>query len=142
MKKRMFAESPEENIDISPLMDVVFILLIFFMVTTTFNKDLELGIERPEARSATVVTEETVRVTVTGDGRVGLDGHEMPLWSLSMSVQKTLATRTRKSVIVVADKSVQADLLVQIVDACRLAGARQVGVATSSSGGTQVQGAL
>ncbi len=138
MKWKSPAAESEENLDISPLIDVVFILLIFFMVTTTFQKDLQLEIQRPEASSSEPAEAKTTRVQIEADGGVFLNGESVPLWSLTNTVKKALGGHTKKSVLVVSDKMVPAETLVRVVDACRLAGADQVGVATdpaASAGG-------
>ena len=74
--------SEEKDIDISPLIDVVFILLIFFMVSTTFVKDAQLDIERPSARSAESTPTEAVRVNVDRSGSVYLGELPVRLWVL------------------------------------------------------------
>lgn len=136
MFRNQVHEHEDETIDISPLIDVVFILLIFFMVTTTFQKDREVEINRPEAKSSVSVESDTTRVQIDAQGRVYFNGKETRLWSLSQSVKRLMTARSDKSVLVVADKQVSAELLVKVVDACRLGGAQQVGVATKGQGET------
>lgn len=136
MFRNQMHEPDDETIDISPLIDVVFILLIFFMVTTTFQKDREVEINRPEAKSSVSVEGETTRVVIDSQGRIFFEGKETRLWSLSQLVKRFISEQSEKSVLVVADKEVSAETLVQVVDACRLGGARQVGVATRGQGET------
>ena len=77
-RRRNRAEEPEKDIDISPLIDVVFILLIFFMVSTTFVKDAKLDLERPSAQSAVPASTESVRVSIDRNGTVFAGGGVCP----------------------------------------------------------------
>lgn len=130
MKWRQDADQTEAQIDLSPLIDVVFILLIFFMVTTTFAKDLQLELERPQASSSAPVDDSTLRVQIDASGKIYLDGEEVRPWVLTSQVSEKLKQKTQKNVLVVADRSTPAQNLVEVVDSCRLGGAEHVGVAT------------
>jgi biopolymer transport protein ExbD len=130
MKWRRESEQAEALIDLSPLIDIVFILLIFFMVTTTFAKDLQMDIERPQASSGVPVEESTLRVQIDASGLVFVDGEQVRPWNLSESVRNQLRNRAQKTVLVVSDRSTPAQALIDVVDGCRLGGATHVGVAT------------
>ena len=79
--------SAEAGIDISPLIDVVFILLIFFMVTATFAKELKLDLERPDARAATVAGPEILRVSVDRGGQLFVGPEPVAEWLLEAGAQ-------------------------------------------------------
>lgn len=119
-------------IDISPLIDMVFILLIFFMVSTTFIKDAVVGIERPAASSATPSSQKSVRVSIEQSGAIYLGEDPVKPWALQGRVAEALDVAGDKRVLVVSDRRVAAERLVEVVDQCRLAGASEVGVATSN----------
>ena len=74
--------STEQEINISPLIDIVFILLIFFMVSATFVKDYDLDINRPKASSATTSSSKAIRVHIDSGGDVFIDGQ--PVRTLSL----------------------------------------------------------
>ena len=87
-RRRNRAEEPEKDIDISPLIDVVFILLIFFMVSTTFVKDAKLDLERPSAQSAVPASTESVRVSIDRNGTVFADEVPVRPWMLQGQVRE------------------------------------------------------
>lgn len=120
----------QHGIDISPLIDMVFILLIFFMVSTTFVKDMDLDINRPKASSATVSSTKAVRLYIANDGSTYMDGQPIRTWMIQSRVKEVLQNTTSESVLVVADGGVPATKLIEVVDQARLAGAQDVGVAT------------
>lgn len=130
--KRYQQEPEVQGIDISPLIDVVFILLIFFMVTTTFVKDLKLEIDRPTASSSNRAESDVVRVLIDENGDIYVDSQQIKLWALQNKVRDLLAESTEKSVLVITDESVPVSTLVGVVDECRLSGAAEVAVATES----------
>jgi len=124
-------ETQEEGqIDISPLIDMVFILLIFFMVTTTFVKDMKLELDRPSAASAASASTKATRVFIDKHGDVYVDNQPVRIYSLQSKLRDMLRVSTDKSVLVVTDESVAAKLVLEVIDQCKLSGATNVGVAT------------
>lgn len=134
MRYREKADSIQD-INISPLIDMVFILLIFFMVSTTFVKDLKLDLERPAAASATTASTKAIRLYIDNQGDIYLDGELVRVWVIQSRLRDLLAGSTGKSVLVVTDDRVPAGRLVEVVDQARLAGATDVGVATVEEAG-------
>lgn len=128
-------ETKVDDIDISPLIDMVFILLIFFMVSSTFTKDMQLELNRPGASSASKSSSKVIRVYIDKFSDVYLDGQPIKVWALQGKMRDLLRTSTEKSVLVVTDMGVTADKLVEVVDQCRLSGAKDVGVATEREAG-------
>ena len=118
------------DVDISPLIDVVFILLIFFMVSTTFVRDMKLDLERPGAKSAHAAPGKALRVHVDRHEDIYLDGEPVRAWMLQTRVRELLRSGLSSSVLVITDRTVPAERLIEVVDQCRLAGADDVGVAT------------
>ncbi|MFT6121586.1 MAG: biopolymer transport protein ExbD [Oleiphilaceae bacterium] len=124
-------ETQEEGqIDVSPLIDMVFILLIFFMVTTTFVKDMKLDLDRPSASSAASASTKAVRVFIDKLGDVYVDNQPVRIYSLQSKLRDMLRVSTDKSVLVVTDENVAAKLLLEVIDQSKLSGATDVGVAT------------
>jgi biopolymer transport protein ExbD len=124
-----------ESIDISPLIDMVFILLIFFMVSTTFIKDMDLDIDRPTAKSADQASTEAIRVYIDSSGDTYLDGDPIQAWMIQSRLRDLLRASTSNAVLVVTDDSVPSGRLVEVVDQARLAGG-EVGVATKEEAGS------
>jgi len=132
----MSREAPEEDgIDISPLIDVVFILLIFFMVSTTFVKDAQLELQRPSAQSAEAADSKSVRVSIDRQGAIYLGEESIRLWMLQSRVREDLRSSSQSTVLIIADRSTPTELLIDVVDQCRLAGAKDVGVITDKENG-------
>ncbi len=132
-----YRESKEtvQDLNISPLIDMVFILLIFFMVSTTFVKDMKLELERPSASSATTASTKAIRLYIDNSGEVYMDGESIRTWVIQSRLRDLLKTKTQKSVLVVTDENVPSGKLVEVVDQARLAGASDVGVATEKEVG-------
>ena len=123
-------ENEQANIDISPLIDMVFILLIFFMVSTTFVKDMAVNVNRPGAASATQANDKSIRVYVDQLDNVFINGEQVNTWIIQSRIREALKESGETSILVVTDKTVSAEKLIEVVDQCRLGGAKDIGVAT------------
>lgn len=135
MRRLRHPEPTEASLDISPLIDVVFLLLIFFMVTTSFTRDMKLDLERPSARAAVKADSRALRVYIDAQERVYIDEMPVKSWMIESRVREQLAGQAAPSVLVVTDQGVPAQTLVQVIDSCRLAGAGSVGVMTRQEEG-------
>ncbi len=133
--KRLRRKSVSSDIDISPLIDMVFILLIFFMVSTTFVKDAKVELKRPSASSASSASTKSLRVAIDRQGALYLDGDPVKVWILQSKLRDSFRGGADKTVLVVADRRVAIERLVEVVDQCRLAGAADVAVATDKEWG-------
>ncbi len=118
------------NVDVSPLIDMVFILLIFFMVTTTFVKDMKLDLNRPSASSASKASSKVIRVYIDNVVDVYIDNQPVKIWAIQSKLRDMLRTSTEKSVLVVSDSTIPVEKLIDVVDECRMSGAKDVAVAT------------
>ncbi len=128
-------ENTNQEINISPLIDMVFILLIFFMVSATFVKDMDLEIQRPKASSASPASTKAIRVYIDSRGNTFLDGQAVRTWAIQSRLRDLLRLTTSPSVLIVTDEKVPASKLIEVVDQCRLAGAQDVGVVTEPEAG-------
>ncbi len=125
----------EATIDMAPLIDIVFILLIFFMVTTTFVKDMKLELERPKASSSTAASSKAIRLFIDRHGDTYMDGEPVRLWLIQSKLRDLLSTSASKVILVVTDEGVPAGKLIEVIDQARLSGAESVGVATKKEAG-------
>lgn len=131
---RSFADNEEESgIDISPLIDCVFILLIFFIVTTTFVEESGVTLDRPQAASASRLEKNSILIAVTADGNVVYGGREIGIAGVQPLV-KRMIQQEDMPVIVQADQEVKTGLFVRVIDEIKLAGATKVSVATRKQG--------
>jgi biopolymer transport protein ExbD len=134
MRRRQRTEQKSE-IDMSPLIDMVFILLIFFVVSSTFTKDMKIDIERPGAASAQSASTKAIRIYLESNGNITIDGNKVRPWMVQSRVREFLDATGEASVLIVTDRGVAADKLIEVVDQARLAGATDVGVATEKEAG-------
>ena len=118
------------DIDLSPLIDMTFILLIFFMVSTTFAKDAVVDLQRPGAASAEPPKGKVLRVEIDKSGQIHLDGNPVKLWTLQSRARDAFRSGASKNVLLISDQRLSVEKLVEVVDQLRLAGATDVAVAT------------
>ena len=130
MLRRRENKSQETAVDLTPMIDMTFILLIFFMVSTTFVKDMKVDINRPGAQSQAVASTKAVRLYIDRQGETYLEGEPIRTWVIQSRVRDLIKGMTQKSVLVVTDENVPSQKLIEVVDQARLAGADDVGVAT------------
>ena len=109
------------SLDISPLLDVVFLLLIFFLVTTRFMPDASMDLELPESTTATQSEVAATVVTVGEDGGVQIDGDSVSMQELERTIA-ALLPEEREKITVRADARVDYGVIVRIIDALRNAG--------------------
>ena len=117
----------ETAIDISPLIDCVFILLIFFIVTTVFVEETGVEVDKPEAASASQLEKTSILIAITAEGQVVYGGREIGLNGVYSTV-KRLIQKEDVPVIIQADQKADAGLLVKVVGEAKLAGATAVEV--------------
>jgi biopolymer transport protein ExbD len=122
-------------VDLTPMIDMTFILLIFFMVSTTFVKDMKIDLTRPGAQSQVTASTKALRLYIDRMGETYLDGEPIRPWVIQSRVRDQLRGMTQKSVLVVTDANVPSQKLIEVIDAARLAGAEDVGVATVAEAG-------
>ena len=135
MLRRRIRATANEQVDLTPMIDMTFILLIFFMVSTTFVKDMKIDIDRPGAQTQTVGSTKAIRLYIDKQGETYLEGEPIRSWVIQSRVRDLLKGMTQKSVLIVTDAAVPSQKLIDVVDAARLAGAEDVGVATVAEAG-------
>ncbi|NQD36322.1 biopolymer transporter ExbD [Permianibacter sp. IMCC34836] len=131
MRKKHGGAAEDAEIDMTPMLDIVFIMLIFFIVTTSFVKEAGMDIQRPSGKSAsTTKAKANVLITINSAGQVVVDEREVDIRAIRAHVEKTLAESPDASVIVQAHKDSDTDILISVVDAAREAGVEKVSVGT------------
>lgn len=115
------------SIDVSPLMDCVFILLIFFIVTTTFVDESGVEVDKPQAAASMRTDKSSIMLTLSDKGSVFYDKREIGVGGVRNLVARMLA-KEMQPVIIQAAESVPAGILVRVIDESRLAGAKKVSV--------------
>ena len=118
-------------INLTPLIDMVFILLIFFAVNSTFVKFPGVDVEQPVAKTATVQQASTVLIAVTATGEVWVDKKKVDVRRLRGVVEQMLVESPDASVVVLSDEDSRTGIVVEVIDQARLAGAGKVALAAA-----------
>jgi biopolymer transport protein ExbD len=122
-------ETHSQEIDLAPLIDVVFILLIFFIVTTVFVRETGVEVDKPTAVSSSNMQKSVLLIAITSTREVVYGGTNIGV----KGVRTTLAQAMKsdpKPLVIQADKSVPTELLVEVIDQAKLAGIASVSIAT------------
>jgi len=122
----------EPTIDLGPMLDCVFILLIFFIVTTTFVDETGVEVDKPQAASSVQLEKTSIMLAITKKGEVVYGGREIGVNGVQTLVKRMIA-KEQVPVIIQADKEAPAGLLVRVLDESKLAGATKVSVASAKN---------
>ncbi|WP_291327544.1 biopolymer transporter ExbD [Desulfovibrio sp. UCD-KL4C] len=125
--------SGKSEINMTPLIDMVFILLIFFIVTTSFVRESGVEVQRPSAQSAETKEKANVILGITADGQIFIEGRPLDIRSIRAYMERFLAEMPEGSVVIVADKNSVTGIAVQVLDQCRLAGVKNISLAARKS---------
>ena len=122
-------DSKNQEIDLAPLLDVVFILLIFFIVTTVFVKETGVEVDKPRAVSSQQLQKSVLMLAITDAGQVMYAGTNIGVAGVRATLMQASRTKARPLVIQ-ADKRVPTELLVKVIDQAKLAGVENISLAT------------
>jgi biopolymer transport protein ExbD len=126
---RESAEDKSGEINISPLIDIVFILLIFFIVTTVFVEETGVDIDKPRAASQKDLEKNSILLGITPDGKVYYGGREIGVGEVRPVVSR-LIRQQEQPVIIQADRMTPTEITIAVLDEAKLAGAAKVFVST------------
>ena len=131
-RRRIFANGSKQtdDINISPLIDMVFILLIFFIVTTVFVEETGVEVTKPQAASASQLEKNSILIAITANGNVVYGGRDVGVNGVRAVVRRLIQEDAKMPVIIQADESVPTRLLVRVIDEAKLAGAQSVNIST------------
>lgn len=118
------------DVNMAPLIDMVFLLLIFFIVTTSFVQETGVEIRRPSALTAETLERNAIAIALGAGGEIFHDGRRIHLNGVRGLVAQLLR-QGPAPVVILADESARSGLLIELVDECRLGGAAQVSVAAA-----------
>jgi biopolymer transport protein ExbD len=119
------------ELNIAPLIDMVFILLIFFLVTTSFVKETGVDINRPAASTAVSRSKASILVGITENNQIFMDRREIDIRAVRANVERAMAENPEASVVIVADRESTTGVVISVMDHCKLAGAENVAIAAS-----------
>ncbi len=133
IRQSLRANTETTDINMTPLIDMVFILLIFFMVTTSFVKETGIDVQRPAASTATLKEKGNIFIGISSDGYIFLERKQIDIRSVRAHIERCIADDPESGIIIVADKISHTGIVIQVMDQCRLAGAKNVSIAASKS---------
>jgi len=123
MRRRKFgggaAAEDEGAIDLTPMLDVVFIMLIFFIVTATFIKEAGVEVNRPDANTADQKDNTTVLVAINADNSIWIDKRRVDIRSVRANIERLHAESPEGGVVIQADKLASVKTFTSVLDAAR-----------------------
>jgi len=129
MRRRRARQEEESEVNLTPMLDVVFIMLIFFIVTASFVKEAGIDISRPPAATAERKERGNILIAITNNDQIWIDRRQVDPRALRANIERLHAENPQGSVIIQADIESKNGLLVQVMDAARLAGVNNVSLA-------------
>jgi biopolymer transport protein ExbD len=130
MRRRRNRQVDESNVDLTPMLDVVFIMLIFFIVTASFVKESAIDISRPPAGKSEKQEKGNILVQITNANQVWIDRRPVDPGALRANIERMKAENPDGSVVIQAELGSKNGLLVKVMDAARLAGVKSVSLAS------------
>ncbi len=122
-------EEEESNIDITPMLDVVFIMLIFFIVTATFVKESGIDVNRPDAATAVKKDKANILIAINSANEIWMDRRQVDIRSVRANIERMYAENPQGSVVIQADQESNTKALISVMDAARSAGVYNVAIA-------------
>jgi len=129
-RRRSQGMADEAEVDLTPMLDVVFIMLIFFIVTASFIKEVGLDLNRPEGGSTkTMVDNENIFIQISNDGLIFVDRRIVDIRAVRPNIERLRAERPNGKVVIAPGEASFNGLLVEVMDQARLAGADEISLA-------------
>ena len=132
MRKRRLQEVEDEiDLNITPMLDIVFIILIFFVVSTSFVKESGVDVSRPSASTTERKQRGNIMVGITADNAVWIDKRQVDIRAVRANIERLHAENPEGAIVIQADRDARTGVLVQVIDQSRLAGVSDVSIAAS-----------
>ena len=132
---RRHAQTEEADINITPMLDIVFIMLIFFIVTTSFTKETGATIIKPQAEQAVALQNGTILIGVRPNDDIWMAKRQVELREVRQMVERAKAENPEGSVVIIADKGSRIGTVTQVMDQVRLAGVEGISISAEQPGG-------
>ena len=126
-------QDEKEEIDMTPMLDVVFILLIFFIVTASFVKEAGIDVNRPEAATAVKKERANILVAISDKGDICINKRKVDIRSVQANIERLKAENPQGTVVIQADKKSTTDTLIKVMDSARAAGVYDVSIAAQEA---------
>lgn len=131
MRRRIRKEIDEQTVDLTPMLDVVFIMLIFFIVTTSFVRETGIDVNRPSAATAEKKSKGNILIAIRPNGEIWLDKRQIDIRAVRANIQRLKSKFPQSSVIIQSDKDSRTGTLVRVMDQIRLAGVKNISIAAT-----------
>ena len=125
-------EEEESEINMTPMLDVVFIMLIFFIVTASFVKESGIDVNRPEAATAVVKEKANILIAISANNEIWIDRRRVDPRAVRANIERLHAENPQGMVVIQADKQAITETLIQVMDASRAAGVFNVSIAAEN----------
>ena len=132
-KRRRDSSQDESEVNLTPMLDVVFIMLIFFIVTASFVKEAGVDVNRPPAQTAISKDKGNILIAITENGQIWIDRRQVDPRSLRANIERLHGENPQGSIVVQADQKSQNHLLVQVMDAAKAAGVVEIAIAADGT---------
>ncbi|MFT5295312.1 MAG: biopolymer transport protein ExbD [Colwellia sp.] len=129
LSKILQEQEEAEEINMTPMLDVVFILLIFFIVTASFVKEAGIEVNRPEAATAVKKERANILVAISDKGEVWINKRRVDVRAVQANIERLKAENPQGTVVIQADKKATTDILIKVMDSARAAGVYDVSIA-------------
>ena len=126
---RKHSSAEDANIDLTPMLDVTFIMLIFFIVTTSFVKEAGLDVRKPEAATTEAKQRASIMIAVSETGQVWMQKHQIELDAVRPLVEAAKAENPEGSAMIIADRGAPAGIVIAVMDQARLGGVTDIAIA-------------
>lgn len=133
LNKMLQEQEEKEDIDMTPMLDVVFILLIFFIVTASFVKEAGIDVNRPEAATAVKKERANILVAISDKGDIWINKRKVDIRSVQANIERLKAENPQGTVVIQADKKATTDTLIKVMDSARAAGVFDVSIAAQEA---------
>ncbi len=128
-RERGGSDGEDDGVDLTPMLDVVFIMLIFFIVTASFVKESGIDVNRPDAQTAEMKAQGNILIAISPSGQIWIDKRQVDPRAVRANIERLRAENPEGSVVIQADKESKNGLLVTVMDAARQAGVFNVSIA-------------
>ena len=132
-RKRIPPDADESGIDLTPLLDVVFIMLIFFIVTATFTQQSGIEINRPMAATSNQLEGESIIIAIDKNNQIWLDDRNIDARTVKSHIAKIRTRNPKAALIIEADRESQTDQVIRVMDGARRAGVTEISIASEKN---------
>ncbi|MFT2091334.1 ExbD/TolR family protein [Paraglaciecola sp. 2405UD69-4] len=133
MGRKIRVEDEDAEIDMTPMLDIVFIMLIFFIVTTVFVKEAGIDVNKPNGTQSVMPKNANIFIAVTADEKVWIDKREVDIDSVRANLERLMAEQPSDVIIIQADKEAEHGVVVDVMDQIKSAGIDRISIATAGS---------